>query len=108
MKVKELLKENKNVLYAWFADPMGNAKYVNSEGKVVNANRIPKSITDLDYLVSKIDVTNETGNSGTAHYTKYLKKRIEQAAKKSKNNKEFAKNLNNIFKTNIFTDAELF
>lgn len=87
---------------ATFTDTMGNKKIIKSDGSIVNTNNIPKSITDINYLVNKSDVEKETGNTGTKQYKLYLNKRILQAVSKSKNNATFAKELNNIFKTKVF------
>ena len=85
-----------------FTDSMSNEKILSSNGKIVNASGVSKSITDLSYIVNKSEVTKETGNSGDKHYTEYLMKRIKEAASKSKNNESFAKELNKIFKVNMF------
>lgn len=98
-----LYKMNEEVIFkALFIDPMGNKKIINSNGSIVNYNNIPKSITDIEYLVDKNDVVKETGNSGTKHYIEYLKKRVLQVGSKSKDNTTFAKGLNKVFNTTDF------
>lgn len=85
-----------------FTDPMGNKSILSSLCRITNDSGVSVSINELDYIVNKSDVTAETGNSGDKHYSEYLTKRIKIAASKSKNNDSFAKELNKIFKVNIF------
>jgi len=95
-------------LYAWITDPSGNERRVSSNMTMTNERGLSLAITNLQYLLSKADVTKETGNSGTKHYHQYMKTRWDEVVKKSKNNKDFAKNLNKAFGITKFTDKELF
>jgi hypothetical protein len=97
-----------DVLYAWYTDPMGNKQRFSSKGGILNSHGVSKGITSIQYIINKRDVTAETGNSGTKHYTQFIKTRLEAVNKKAKNNKSFAKEMNKAFNTDIFTDKELF
>ena len=99
---REYINESSTLYKVEFIDPMGNKKVLSSNCKIVNSSGVSKSITDLSYIVNGAEVEKETGNVGDKHYTEYLTKRIKEAGGKSKNNITFAKELNKIFKTNIF------
>lgn len=94
-------------LYAWI-DAQGNLKRVSSDFTMTNPAGVSLAVTNLQWLVSQVNVQTETGNSGTKHYYEYMKARFIAASAKAKNNKEFSDNLNKLFGTNKFTDKKLF
>jgi len=95
-------------MYAWFKAPQGHAERVSSNITMTNDKNVGLAISNMQWMLDADDVKKETGNTGTANYDKYIKTRFEKVIKKSKNNKEFAKNLNTIFNVKNFTDKDLF
>ena len=106
-------KEDKIVnFFAYTKDAGGSSSnmYRVSSNMTMRSNHssVALAITNLQWMVKREDVQAETGNVGTANYRKYFKKRFHAARAKSKNPKEFAKNLNKEFGVTNFTDKPLF
>ena len=111
-KSRKSTKPKKKVFYAYIKGPGGGTdnmyKIFSNKRMRSNHSRVSLSITNLEWMLNRQDIMKEQGNIGTSQVSAYMRKRIDAAADKSKNNKAFAKNLNKEFKVNYFTSEELF